>query len=354
MKKRFDDWEIVKDLPEGGQAWTYLAQKVGGGDDTLFVLKRLKNKTDSKRLKRFSQEINAGLQLSHPNVLKVVGHNINHEHPYLVTEYCSGGPLADARIADYSDVERLRMFLAVCHGVGHAHGKGVIHRDLKPPNIFLLSDLRTPVVGDFGLCLLADQEERQTAVNEPIGARWYMAPELEDGINLEVGTEADVYSLGKILYWIFSGGSIFSREKHRTQQYNLTLDRKDAAIFFVYDLLDGMVVDDPKRRRFKNANEVAEAVETVIRRIQVNAHHIDLSVPQACMYCGVGIYQKVLEESPEINRDGQYPALEGFGLRGLGKSSWLILACDHCGNVQVFRPDYAGDKKIWKKGRPEE
>jgi serine/threonine protein kinase len=140
----------------------------------------------------------------------------------------------------------------------------------------LLSDLRTPVVGDFGLCLLADQEERLTEVNEPVGARWCMAPELEDGINLDVGKDADVYSLGKILYWLLSGGKIFSREKHRTSQYNLTRDRKDAGIFFVYDLLEGMIEAEPARRAFRDANEVGAAVETIIRRIEVNAHHIDL------------------------------------------------------------------------------
>jgi serine/threonine protein kinase len=353
MAKRFDDWEVIRDLPQGGQAWTYLVKKAGESDEGVFVLKRLIKKSDPNRLKRFQQEIDAGLHLSHPNVLKAVGHNITHEHPYFVTEYCSGGALADASIDDYSDVERLRLFLAICHGVGHAHANGVIHRDLKPANIFLLSDLRTPVVGDFGLCLLADQQERLTEVNEAVGARWYMAPELEDGINLEVHTEADIYSLGKILYWLLSGGKIFSREKHRISQYDLTLDRKDAGIFFVYDLLDGMIEADLARRRFKEANEVAAAVETVIRRIEVNAHHLDLSVPQACTYCGLGSYQKILDESPETNRTGQYPELERFGLRGIGKSSWLILACNYCGNVQVFRLDYAENKNIWKKGRPE-
>jgi len=353
MGKRFDDWEVVRDLSQGGQAWTYLVKKVDGNDDELFVLKRLIKKSDPNRLRRFQQEIDTGLHLSHPNVLKVVGHNIAHEHPYLVTVYCSGGPLVGARITDYSDIERLHMFLAICHGVGHAHSEGVIHRDLKPANVFLLSDLRTPVVGDFGLCLLADQEERLTEVNEPVGARWYMAPELEDGIHLEVGPEVDVYSLGKVLYWLFSGGKIFSRERHRVAQYNLTLDRKDAGIFFVYDLLDGMIVADPLQRRFKDANEVANAVETAIRRIQVNAHHIDPSVPQACMYCGVGFYQKVLDESPETSRTGEYPELARFGFHGIGKSSWLIMACDYCGNVQVFRLDYAKDKNIWKKGQPE-
>jgi serine/threonine protein kinase len=347
MGKLFDDWEVVKDLPQGGQAWTYLVKKSGARADELFVLKRLINKSDPNRIRRFQQEINTGLQLSHPNILKVVGHNINHKDPYLVTGYCSGGSLANVKIVDYLDIERLRIFLAICNGVGHAHSEGVIHRDLKPDNIFLLRDLHTPIVGDFGLCLLADQEERLTEVNEAIGARWYMAPELEDGLNVDVDTSADVYSLGKILYWMFAG-RVFSRERHRNPQYDLTKTRKDSAIFFIYDLLDAMIVAESAQRRFTDANKVSEAVETIIRRIKVNAHHIDLSVPQACSYCGIGFYQVVVEESPEKNKTGEYPDLEVFGLRGMQRSSWLILACDHCGNVQMFRPDYTKDKSIWR------
>ncbi len=187
-----------------------------------------------------------------------------------------------------------------------------------------------------------------TEVTEAVGARWYMAPELEDGLNVDVETSADVYSLGKILYWLFAG-RVFSRERHRTQQYDLTNTRKDAAIFFIYDLLDGMIVADPNQRRFRDANEVASTVEAIIGRIKVNAHHIDLSVPQTCIYCGVGFYQTIVDESPETNRTGEYPELAQFGLRGLQRSSWLILACDYCGNVQMFRLDYAKDKNIWRK-----
>lgn len=250
-------------------------------------------------------------------------------------------------IANYSDLERFRIFLAICHGVGCAHSQGVVHRDLKPANIFMMEDLHTPIVGDFGLCLLADQEERLTEVNEAVGARWYMAPELEDGLNIDVDASADVYSLGKILYWMFAG-KVFSREKHRTPQYDLTSSRKDAAIFLIYDLLDGMIVSDSAYRRFKNASELSEAVESTLRRIEVNAHHIDLSAPQACLYCGLGFDQRIVDESPETNKTGEYPELSQFGLRGLHRSSWLILACDYCGNVQMFRRDYSKEKDVWR------
>jgi serine/threonine protein kinase len=73
VAKRFDDWEIVRSLSQGGQAWTYLVKKVGQSDDELFVLKQLIKRSDPGHLKRFQQEIDMGLHLSHPNVLKGVG-----------------------------------------------------------------------------------------------------------------------------------------------------------------------------------------------------------------------------------------------------------------------------------------
>jgi hypothetical protein len=80
----------------------------------------------------------------------------------------------------------------------------------------------------------------------------------------------------------------------------------------------------------------------------MGAHHLDLSTPQACTYCGIGFYQKMVDE-PE--NEGGVPMLypkttrlfgikqEEYHQRVSWWPNWLILACDHCGNVQTFRPD---------------
>jgi hypothetical protein len=60
MSKRFDDWEVVKDLPPGGQAFTYLVKKADGEGDELFVLKQLRNRANPSRVKRFQQGDRAG------------------------------------------------------------------------------------------------------------------------------------------------------------------------------------------------------------------------------------------------------------------------------------------------------
>jgi serine/threonine protein kinase len=94
-KWNYGKWNKVSDLSSGGQAITYIVVEAGEADlpANRRVLKRLKN---PKRKNRFEAELQAGLTLSHPNIVKVVDHDLNNDPPYIVSEYCSGGSLEGA------------------------------------------------------------------------------------------------------------------------------------------------------------------------------------------------------------------------------------------------------------------
>lgn len=292
-------WKVKESLGEGGQAHTILVYDVNDEEKKIFVLKRLKN---LKRLRRFENEVNACLAFSHPNILKIEDKNLQDDPPYFVAEYCSGGPLNFEAISGLTLVERLRLFSAICHGVGYAHSKGIIHRDLKPDNIFLREDM-TPVVGDFGLCFITESGNRVTMVDEQVGSRWYMAPELAHGMADEVRPASDVYSLGKVLYWMLAG-RIFDREAYRTPQFDLTKEQTDPDYFFIYDLFDKMIVEDPKKR-LANANEVTDAVGVIIKRIEMRAHRNERM--DALEKAVSGLQQKRLPTADEI-RDACHKA----------------------------------------------
>ena len=219
--------------------------KLGGAEP--FVLKRLKN---PNRLSRFSREVSAISGLTHPNIVTLIDHNLETDHPYLVTEYCRGGSLDNAQpYWQESPVKALKVFGQVCSAVAHAHQHNVIHRDIKPANVFLRSPTGPAVLGDFGLCLLEEEIDRFTQTTEAVGPRLFMAPELEDGRLEGVPKESDVYSLGKLLYWLMSKGRMFSREKHRELSWDLkghNLDSitgwNDMSMEHVNRLLDLMVV----------------------------------------------------------------------------------------------------------------
>ncbi|HWQ34419.1 MAG TPA: serine/threonine-protein kinase [Blastocatellia bacterium] len=348
MAERYGKWIKQKQLGGGGQAVTFLVVEEGAEEKGQFVLKRLLN---PRRFDRARREIEACLKLSHPNVVRIVDYDLEAPKPYLVTEYCEDGHLSRMSLSGVELLDRLRIFALICRGVGYAHSKGVVHRDIKPENIFLRQNRSIPVVGDFGICFVTEEGERVTLIDEVAGSLWYAAPELENGRAEDVGPESDVYSLGKVLYWMMAG-RIFSREKHREAAFDLTTGQRDSAVFLIYDLLDKTIVFD-KSKRFTDADKLADAVDTVIRRIEMKAHAIDLNAPQPCNYCGIGAYEIIINPYTRDQYNLQQDQVSRFlhiqyADNDIQREAWLVFACDYCGNIQIFRPDKAKNRDIWK------
>jgi serine/threonine protein kinase len=335
-------WEKIDDLREGGQAHTYKVKDRTCSDGKVYVLKRLKN---LRRSERFSQEIDACLKLEHPNVLKIVDHGVlpgKDAKPFFVTEFCGLGNLDDQEMPFGSLIETLELYRQICAGVAHAHDKGVVHRDIKPENILLRSD-GTPVVGDFGICFMGADEsgQRLTPTLEVAGSRWYCAPELRDG-RLETGTSqapADVYSLGKLLYWMLSGKMIFDREDYRQPKFRLCgNDLADPAYEVINQFFDKTIVYN-LASRLENARILLSEVDRLLPILRANGHAISLEVQHRCIFCAQGIYEVVangLEDATLASRVAQ--SMLGWAVPG-NYPAWLIMVCQKCGNIQAFRPD---------------
>ena len=319
---RPEGWSDLEALGEGGQSWTYLARRSDGSDRYRYVLKRLKNK---ERLTRFEREINALKKLSHPGILRIVETANSKESPFYVAEYCEKGDLSKFDLSGKSLLDNLRLFRQVCGALAVAHDAGIIPRDLKPQNI-LIRDDDSIAVGDFGLCLdLNDIQERATQSSEAVGARHYIAPELEDGRSVDPKPSSDVYSLGKLLYYFLSRHS-FARERHNEETYDLRKSSSHPGLFFVYDdLLSKAIVSEP-HKRYANARELLNYVDVVIEKITQGAHVLDLKVKQPCLYCVVGRYEEHVETAVNI----------------------LRIRCTYCGNVQTF--DKGTSQWQWWKG----
>jgi serine/threonine protein kinase len=135
-----------------------LVSRIGDASGAPYVMKTMHPAQASRpeRQERFKREIEALRQFDDPHVLKIVDYGMDERGaPYLVTPYCENGSLENAPKG--SVIETLRRFLGICQGVAHAHTKNVAHRDIKPRNIFL-DRKHEPIVGDFGLCFLLDDE----------------------------------------------------------------------------------------------------------------------------------------------------------------------------------------------------
>ncbi len=368
-------WTRVRDLVEGGQGHTYVVMRSDGSERTEYVLKRLKN---SKREEYFQREIQACEKLNHPNVLKIIEHGKTPSNkPYLVTPYCKGGSLETRGPLDLPLLVGLRMFLPICAGVADAHQSKVFHLDIKPANIFVSED-GVPVVGDFGICFIEDTEYVMSS-DGPRGSMYYCAHELR-GPKIRPGTllaPADVYSLGKVLYWLFTGDVYDGSQEDYSDlvERNLAERFSSAPEFaFVDELIKGTVQRDPQQRirnGFSNAVDLRDRVQAVIKRIEAGGRVLDLSKPMLCIFCARGYYlpyprilgmwtdlkdrlaDKGQHDEWNFNSQTFVPmrvAGTNFdGSSGIGSPVPLVLVCQYCGNVQSFRfdltPDAAG---LWK------
>ena len=320
-------WKIIKDLKETGQAWTHIVEDTTGNGEYEFVLKRLKN---LKRLERFEREITALSELEHPNITKLVDWDVTAERPWFVQEYCPGGDLQDYVSArdGIDPIFALDLILDVARALIYAHSEGKVHRDIKPANIYLGEDNGPAVLGDFGLCWV-DDGERLTLTDEAVGSFRYMAPELADGVIEEPEWMVDVYSLGKVLYFMIAG-KIFDREKHRLPEWDLKKMLRDFRLEHINLLLDNTITEKPESRM---------AVEHLSSEANIRRHLIQGSyaplrgdIRSKCKYCGLGVYVPVAWE------DGEYSNFMGFQPAGLNSESlgFRALMCDICGNMQIF------------------
>jgi len=156
-------------------------------------------------LTRFYNEVRIARQVSHANVCRVYDLGEVEGQPYLSMEYVDGEDLGSllrriGRLPSDKAVETARQ---LCAGLAAAHAKGVLHRDLKPANV-MLNGRGQVVVTDFGLAALADEIPGEEIRN---GTPAYMAPEQLAG--REVTVQSDIYSLGLVLYEIFTGKRAF-------------------------------------------------------------------------------------------------------------------------------------------------
>ncbi len=227
--------EMAQFKPEapGDQIGNYtLREQIGeGGFGTVWVaeqekpvrrrvaLKIIKLGMDTKEvIARFEQERQALAMMDHPNIARVLDAGAtSFGRPYFVMELVRGVKLTKyCDQANLPTAERLRLFIAVCHAVQHAHQKGIIHRDLKPSNILvtLHDGVPVPKVIDFGVAK-ATQQQRLTDLTiytqfeQMIGTPLYMSPEQAEMSGLDIDTRSDIYSLGVLLYELLVGHTPF-------------------------------------------------------------------------------------------------------------------------------------------------
>jgi eukaryotic-like serine/threonine-protein kinase len=246
-------YRLERSLGNGGMGEVFAAT------DTLLdrrvALKRLSPAMadDEPAKARFLREARALARINAPNVVAVFDAGSDGD-PYLVMELIEGTTLrAELRKSGRLPPERAAAVAArVASGLAAAHAQGVIHRDVKPSNIFLSTD-GEPKVGDFGIARIERGDKTLTLTGQTFGSPAYMSPEQAMGERVDART--DLYALGCVLYEMLAGRRPFQGDDAVSLTYQhlhtrpVRLDEIDARIApELASLVDGLLQKEPADR----------------------------------------------------------------------------------------------------------
>jgi eukaryotic-like serine/threonine-protein kinase len=202
-----DRFTIISRLGQGGMGTVYEARH--RYIEKRVALKLLNAEITEKpdALARFQREALSASTIGHENIVAIDDFGrLADGQVYLTMEYLDGQPLNQAiSQGAVSPCEVVDVAIQVCHGLAAAHAKGIVHRDMKPENIFLVEDGRKVKIFDFGIAKVtrADTNTNLTKTGAIFGTPNYMAP--EQALGKPVDHRADIYAMGVILYEMLTG-----------------------------------------------------------------------------------------------------------------------------------------------------
>jgi serine/threonine-protein kinase len=192
-------YRLVRELGAGGMGAVYLAERADQQYQAKVAIKFIRGFATRDGVRRLRIERQLLAELDHPYITRLIdGGETAEGQPYLVMEYVEGHTL-DAYIEQRRPAlaARLELYDRILDAVGHAHGRLIVHRDIKPNNILVRSD-GTPKLLDFGVAKLLDALADEGAnTSTLVWTPGYSSPEQSDG--RRVGVEADIFSLGVVL-----------------------------------------------------------------------------------------------------------------------------------------------------------
>ena len=282
---------------------------------------------EQQALGRMRNEI-AILQQNRSGLLKLL--DSNESERWIVTEYCRQGTL-ERHLQKYKGnaALALRSFLPLVQTVRELHQERVVHRDIKPQNIFV-GDNGELLLGDFGIVFLPNEPERLSFSGESVGPRDFMPPWVFLDDRPTITPAFDVYMLGKVLWCMVTGKLKLHREDFLDPRLDVTkLYPNDPNMQMVNDILKKSVVTR-EQDCFKSAVDLWLMVGTYWEMIERGGQLWEEDVPKPCRVCGRGFYRN----DGTISHGGLQLWISGSQSKQLPVR---ILSCDACGHVQVFK-----------------
>jgi serine/threonine-protein kinase len=265
LNKVRDGYSVVKSLGSGSSGVVLLVEK----HDIYYAMKimsRFCAGMDAISKKRFMKEAEILKSLDNENVVRIidVGGYEPEVMPYIVMEYVHGAPLSrHIKNGTLSDEEKLSVAFQVASALEYIHSQNILHRDVKPENVLLTEDFRAKIT-DFGIAKVADPSS--TSTDALRGSPYYMAPEILRG-ETEGDVKTDIFSLGVLIYELFTGQRPFSGKNLHLLMENIKTSKPPAPRSIRPDLPEwledalGKMLDKEPEFRLSSVTEVIKILK---------------------------------------------------------------------------------------------
>ena len=384
--ERYGKWEVIEFIDQGGQGRVYRVRDVSGSqigtlqnrdlENDIAILsaisgeseraKAISNLADAIRriareseaplgalkkllpieestaedetaaLERMKGELSALESVDHPALVKVLDRNLDEN--WFVMELLEGGTLSK-HLGKYRGrvLDALTAFRPIVEAVFELHTKNIVHRDIKPDNIFVASDGRL-VLADCGLAFRLENQDRLTLTFENVGTRDFQ-PTWSYGMRLaDVQTTFDVFSLAKVLWAMVSGSPkfplwYFDRPENDLRQ----MFPEESGVQFVHEILRKCVVQFEPQITVDDAGQLLAEVDTAITAVSHGCQLPGLNRKMRCRFCGIGTYESV----------GNHPVAGNANT--LYERTYVI--CGHCGHLELFAWPRDQPPPIWVENK---
>jgi tetratricopeptide (TPR) repeat protein len=257
---RIGKYEIQRPLGSGAMGMVYLATDTLLERDVALKVMVPAIARDPDQKHRFEREAKAVARMTHPNVVTVYDFGYHHDgSPYIAMELLKGQDLQELMRQGSLELDRkVGIMIQVLDGLGHAHQAGIVHRDVKPANIFVRTD-GTVKIMDFGVARLATSS--MTGTGSIVGTADYMSPEQVKGEHVD--GRSDLFSVGCMLFELLTGQRPFHADNLMTIFYRITHEEPNFALLpsgGSHDRLARIVrraLGKPVADRFQSAEEFA-------------------------------------------------------------------------------------------------
>ncbi len=203
-------YRIMSRVGHGGMAEVYEANDIILKKTVAIKFIREDVMSNPVNLKRFENEANIVAQLNDPNIVKIYNHGVVEGRPYIAYEFINGQSLKEALDfrTRFSLQEAVDIMLQLTSALNCAHSNNIVHRDIKPDNIFIMTD-GTIKLGDFGIAQIEKIRSHLTNTNEVVGSVHYMAPEIAQG--KPATFKSDIYAMGVTFFELLTGHLPFEK-----------------------------------------------------------------------------------------------------------------------------------------------